>query len=151
MFQIDELSEAQEYIIVSVDTSFGGISNYTVQYPCSGASCTFSLTLRNPVNFANYTFQLKSYAGDYQVGSGVSNEWTFDCLNTNCRSCDASKKCIDCYNSSLTSHDIFNTSSQDCIRACTSGYFYFDNITCSICDTNCTECTNTSITCINCD
>jgi len=149
VFQISGLSQTQQSIVISIDTSFGAlnstpngaslINSYKVKFPCTGGSCTLSLNLLNPINFANYTFQLDTYDDeDYAVGRGISNIWNLDCVDTNCRSCNSNKKCLDCYNQSITPYYIYDTLNLDCIRTCPAGYFLLNNITCSRCDSNCT-------------
>lgn len=110
-----------------------------------------NLKIVNPMNFANYTFRVRTFDSEnYEVGSGVSNVWSFDCFNTVCRSCDNTGKCNDCYGSALTTFTIFDTTNRTCVSQCVPGFFFLNNITCSICDSNCSECANTSKRCIKC-
>jgi hypothetical protein len=151
-FQLTGLSDTQTYVIVSIASSFGSLStapsgftlvnSYALKVSCIGVLCSFNFTITNPTISSNYTFAITSYTGDdYQVGTSTSNPWTFDCSNTNCRSCQSNGSCTSCYDSSIISngYNIFNTYTSSCDRACQSGYFLI-NTTCSICNSNCSEC-----------
>ncbi len=93
---------------------------------------------------------MTSYSSDgFKVGTSTSNEWTFDCGGTTCRSCLADSLCVDCYTESISNYYIYNTFSKNCDRGCDTGYFQV-NTTCSKCDSNCSECVSTSKTCKSC-
>lgn len=165
IFQLSGLSTAQSYVIIKIDSSFGALTtapsgftlvdSYTLRVACVGSSCTFNFNIVNPTTNSSYVFALTSYILDnstgisYEVGSSTSNVWTFDCSTTNCRTCLANGSCDSCYNSSISNFYIINTFTNTCDRACQVGYFLV-NTTCTICNSNCSECINTSKTCTSC-
>lgn len=152
-------------MIIKIDSVFGALTtaptgftlvdSYTLRVACAGSSCSFNFNIVNPTTKSSYVFTLTSYLLDnatgisYEVGSSTSNTWTFDCSTTNCRSCLTNGSCDSCYNSSISNFYILNTFTSTCDRACQAGYFLV-NTTCTICNSNCSECINTSKTCTSC-
>ena len=37
------------------------VDSYTLDYPCTGSTCSVSFTLTNPTTISTYTFGLKTY------------------------------------------------------------------------------------------
>ena len=154
------LPSSQAYVVITINSAFsaltaapaGGslIDGYNVKFNCNSSSCSATLSLVNPTSTGNYSYSLTTYSSqNFTVGTSVSNSWSFDCANTDCRSCLANGSCLTCYNSSISQFYIFNSANNSCIRACSAGSFLV-NTTCTACSTNCSECTATSIKCTAC-
>ena len=157
---LSSLSGIQNYVVIVISSSFGAfttapsgftlVNSNTLRIGCNGSSCDFNLPVTNPTINTSYTFTLKTYTNDnFLVATSTSNNWFFECFNTNCRSCNPNGTCISCYSSPISEFFILNTFSQTCERDCASGYFRV-NTTCTICDSNCSQCVNTSTTCTRC-
>ena len=128
------------------------MSGREVRYNISGeASVQISFLLTTPLYGGNYTFTLQTYTqNSYTIGRSTTNYWQHNCFGTECRSCDSTNACIDCYSSSIPStKNIFNTQNSDCVDACNSGYFLVGT-ECSICNSNCRECETQATNCTRC-
>ena len=127
------------------------MDTHNLDYTCNtSTTCSLNIPLTNPTSLGDYSFTLNSYTStNYQVGSSTSNIWTYDCNNTDCRTCLANNSCTSCYSSTISSFSIFNTASSTCTSACNTGFFLVGT-TCTPCDTNCTQCITSSKNCTAC-
>lgn len=129
------------------------LTPYTVSYQLSppASSYSMSVTLLTPSYPGNFLFTVASFTADnFQMGSSVSNSWTFDCSGTQCKSCYPNLTCSSCYSASLSSYSILNSSSGTCERSCAAGNYLVTNNICHPCDPNCLECVSASTNCTSC-
>ena len=160
LFSLSGMSGAQSYVRVTINSAFPAVTtaptgatlvdSHNLDYSCTSASCSLNIPLTNPTALGTYTFDLNSYsAGNFQVGTSVSNNWNYACVGTECRSCQSNGSCLTCYSSTISSFSIFNTQSSSCTSACAVGFFLVAT-TCTPCDANCTQCISASTNCTAC-